>query len=145
MVKNYFNLPVLLLLTVTVVHSQGILGAPVYKSKDAEGNVTYSSEPPQDATQVKEVAVPNSPPTKGDSVDDTKKKADALERENTARANENKQKIESSQPKTESVVEEQPVYQDRPIIQNRPINKPPVAAPPVAKPLPQGGAAKGAR
>ena len=84
MVKNYFNLPVLLLLTVAVVHSQGILGAPVYKSKDAEGNVTYSSEPPQDANQVKEVAVPNSPPTSGDSVDDIKKKADALERENTA-------------------------------------------------------------
>jgi len=145
MVKNYLNSSTLLLFTLLVIYSHGIVGAPVYKSKDSEGNVTYSSEPPQDATQVKEVAVPTSPPTSGESVDDIKKKADALEKENTARATENKKKKESSQPKTEIVVEDQPVYQNRPIIQNRPINKPPAAVPPVARPLPQGGSAAGAR
>jgi len=146
MIKNYLNTPLLLLLILTLVYSQGILGAPVYKSKDAEGNVTYSSEPPEDATKVKEMAVPNNPTSSGDSVEDIEKKADALEKENIARENENKKNKESSNTKTEIVVEDQPVYQHRPVTQNRPINKPPAAAPPpVATPLPQGGASKGAR
>lgn len=145
MMKINLKLPIFLLLSLALVYSQGIFGAPVYKSKDAEGNTTYSSEPPEDATKVKEVAVPSSPSSSGDSVEDIQKKADALEKENLAREKENKKNKESSQTKTEIVVEEQPVYQDRPVIQNRPINQPPAAAPPVARPLPQGGAATGAR
>ena len=145
MLKIHLKLPFLVLLSVAV-YSQGSIGAPVYKSKDAEGNITYSSEPPEDATKVKEVAVPSSSSTGGDSVEDIQKKADALEKENLAREKENKKNKERSQTKTEIVVEDEPVYQHRPVIQNRPVNRPPVAAPPpVATPLPQGGAAKGAK
>ena len=145
MLKKQLKLSVLFLLTLVLFYSQGALGAPVYKSKDAEGNVTYSSEPPEDATKVKEMAVSNNPTSSGDSVEDIKKKADALEKENIARENEIKKNKESNQTKKEIVVEDQPVYVDRPIIQNRPINKPPAAAPPVVTPLPQGGAASGSR
>ncbi|WP_455202156.1 DUF4124 domain-containing protein [Kaarinaea lacus] len=139
MLKSHLNVPLLVLLSIAV-YSQGSAGAPVYKSKDAEGNVTYSSEPPEDATKVKEVAVPTSPSSGGDSVDDIQKKADALEEENLAREKEIKENKESKQTSTEVVVEDQPVYQHRPVIQNRPIAKPPTATP-----LPQGGAAKGAK
>ena len=137
----FYQFPVLLLL---ILHASWVASAPVYKSKDAEGNVTYSSEPPPEAEQVQEVAVPKSPPSGAESnessIDEIKQKADALGRENAAREKEIQN--QKQQQETKQVVsEEPPVQTHRPVIQNRPINKPPAGVtPPVVKPQPKGGA-----
>jgi hypothetical protein len=56
---NRFTQPVctclLVLLTGTVTAGQ------IYRSVDAEGNVTFSSEPPENATSVEEVDIPPGP------------------------------------------------------------------------------------
>ena len=124
------------------VFTQEMSAAPVYKSKDSEGNVTYSIQPPEDSTQVKEVKVPKNSPaneSSGDSVKEIEQKADALAKDNRAREKEIKQKQnDNSTPAV--VVEEEPVTAPRPIIQNRPNTKPPAGGgPPVARPLPSGG------
>ena len=140
MLKKNFTCYVLLLLMLFIFYIPWISAAPVYKSKDAEGNITYSSEPPPQAQQVEEVAVPKSPPgsadSSGSSVDEIKQKANALEQENAVREKEI-QKLKQQQKPKEIVTEDPPVQTKRPIIQNRPIAKPPGSGtPPVAKPLP---------
>ncbi|WP_455206749.1 DUF4124 domain-containing protein [Kaarinaea lacus] len=140
MLKKQFTCHVLLILALFIFYIPWICAAPVYKSKDAEGNITYSSEPPPQAQQVEEVAVPKNPPSSaesaGSSVDEIRQKANALEQENAAREKEI-QKQKQQQKPTGIVTEEPPVQTKRPIIQNRPIGKPPGSGtPPVAKPLP---------
>lgn len=51
------------LLTITLLAPAFAVAAePVYKSVDEQGNVTYSAEPPADAVQSEQIAVPP-PPT----------------------------------------------------------------------------------
>ena len=145
--KNNLKLLSLICLVLTVVYVNGVFAEQVYKSEDAEGNVTYSSVPPNNATEVQEVSVPTSPPSDGnsDSVEDIERKANELQRENAERQKEIEQNKDSNTTNTEVVVDEKPVYQPRPIIQNRPINNPPVVAPPVVAPAPRREVTRGAR
>lgn len=140
MIKQNVDKRYVLVLFVMLITFQGLNAAPVYKSKDSDGNVTYSSEPPEEATQVKEVAVPKSSSGTGASdntVDEIKKKADALASENRAREKEIKKNKQSISSETKPVKEEAPVQKQRPIIQNRPnVNPPAGGSPPVAMPLP---------
>jgi len=119
-----------------------VQAAPVYKSTDADGNVTYSSVPPPASEQVQEVAVPksasDSAASVGESVEDIKKKANALERENVAREKEIQNQKQQQEPAEVSPAEP-PVQRQRPIIQNRPISQPSGgggANPPAVKPGP---------
>ncbi|MEJ2181786.1 MAG: hypothetical protein P8Y28_15520 [Gammaproteobacteria bacterium] len=139
MYKNYLKSPALMLLALIVVYAKGVAAEQVYKSEDAEGNVTYSSVPPENAAEVQEVSVPRSSPSSGgsDSVEDIERKANQLQRENAERQNEIRQNKDSNTTNTEVVVDEEPVSQPRPIIQNRPINKPPAVSPPVVAPAPR--------
>ncbi|WP_455222584.1 DUF4124 domain-containing protein [Kaarinaea lacus] len=134
-----------ILFVLVILNMPWLSAAPVYKSTDSQGNVTYSSEPPPEAEKVQEVAVPKDSPansaTGGDSIGEIKKKADELERENMVREKEI-QKNKQQQETKKVIVEEPPVQRQRPIIQNRPLPNPPGGgggtAPPVVTPLPSG-------
>ncbi|WP_455203765.1 DUF4124 domain-containing protein, partial [Kaarinaea lacus] len=68
-----------------------VLAQTVYKSVDKEGNITYSSTPPEDAKQVEDTGIVSSPTpsgsgdTAGDDVERIKKAADELEQDRKAR------------------------------------------------------------
>jgi hypothetical protein len=122
-----------------VIYLPWTAAAPVYKSTDAEGNVTYSSEPPPESKQVQEVAVPKDSPASadegGDSVDAIRQKADALQQENTAREKEIQKKKQEQETKP-AVKTEPPVQHYQPIANDRPKPKPPAGGGGVIKPKP---------
>lgn len=143
MLKRLYSFHRFALLLLLIINISWVIAAPVYKSTDAEGNVTYSSEPPPEAEKVQEVAVPKSPPSDAgsdeSSIDEIKQKADALGRENAVREKEIQQqkvKQQQQQKPVKIVVEEPPVYTHRPVIENKPKPKPPISGGGMASPKP---------
>ncbi|KPJ91315.1 MAG: hypothetical protein AMJ53_11950 [Gammaproteobacteria bacterium SG8_11] len=132
---------------------------PVYKSVDQDGNVTYSSTPPEDAKHVEDTGIVSSP-TAGavDDVEKIKQAADELERDRKARESEraNQKAAAEAQEKSRAPVEKPVIQRHRPIIQqpippasgkpSQPpattlpvVPVPPSPPPPVAVPLGGGG------
>ena len=122
---------------ILLVFTAANYAAPVFKSTDEQGNVTYSSTPSNKAQQVEEIAVPKSSSggsseNPDESVEQIKNKAnelerERLEREKQIRATNEKEHIKQAeeQPRQEKEIHTNP----RPIIQNRPL-------PPKPTPLP---------
>jgi len=140
MQKSFESVHALVCVLIGVALISWAHAAPVYKSTDADGNVTYSSVPPSASEKVQEVAVPksssDSAASAGESVEDIKKKANALERENAAREKEIQNKKQTQEPEQVSP-DEPPIQRQRPIVQNRPNSQPSGgggASPPAAKP-----------
>jgi Sec-independent protein translocase protein TatA len=127
MQKSFKIFHALVFVLIGVFLTSQVQAAPVFKSTDDDGNVTYSSVPPPASEKVQEVVVPksatDSAASAGESVEDIKKKANELERENAARDKEIQNKKQKQEPADVSP-EEPPVQRQRPIIQNRPISKP---------------------
>ena len=121
-----------------LVSASALNAAPVYKSTDEEGNVSYSSTPSNKAQKVEEVSVPKSSSEGAQDTDPEieriKNKANELERERLAREKQIKEAKQKEQAKqVEEIEDEEPESNPRPIIQNRPLPTKPVPKP---KPLP---------
>lgn len=125
---------------------------PVYKSVDKEGNVTYSSTPPEDAQHVEETGVVSQPSdpnadTSGD-IERVKQTAEQLESDRKARESDRAEQKAAAEAQEKSIPpSEQPVvHRQRPIVQ-QPITPPggtkpsplPEVTPPVIPAPPQPG------
>jgi hypothetical protein len=147
---------------ICIFASINVLAQPVYKSVDKEGNVTYSSMPPEDAKQIEDTGIVSQPSDPNTSLDGeierVKRAADQLEQDRKAReSTRSKQKTKAVTQEKEKAPPEKPVIQrHRPIIQqpipstgSKPtppptkpapvVPAPPSPSPPVAVPLKGGG------
>jgi hypothetical protein len=133
----------LFVFSVFLIMAPTIWAQPVYKSVDKEGNITYSSTPPEDAQHVEDTGIVSSPsdPNAGadDDIERVKRAADELERDRKARESKRAVKKEAAAAqKKQKAPEQKPVIQrHRPIIQ-QPIppasgkpTPPPTVIPPV--------------
>ncbi len=147
----------------SIIAPSTVWSQPVYKSVDKEGNVTYSSMPPEDAQHVEDTGIVSSPSDPSASPDEDmdriKRAADELEQDRKTRESKRaEQKAEAAAQDKEKTPEQKPVIQrQRPIIQHPippatgkptppptiapPVVTPPSPSPPVAVPL-GGGASK---
>ncbi|WP_455212302.1 DUF4124 domain-containing protein [Kaarinaea lacus] len=153
---------VVLFIIIYTLAPSSLWSQPVYKSVDKEGNVTYSSTPPEEAQHIEDTGIVSSPTDPNASADNdierVKQAADELEQDRKTRENQRaKQKEAAAAQEKEKTPAEKPVIQrHRPIIQ-QPIPPaggkptpppsiippvapvPPTPSPPVAVPLGGGG------
>ena len=120
-----------------------VTAAEVYKSVDEAGNVTYSSEPPEDSVKVDNVEVAPGPSEESvkkaqEAHEKTKQTANAIDKENkeleAKRAHERKE-AEAEEAKKHEVTETE-VYRHQNTIGGHPIIVPPRPVPPIAPPPP---------
>jgi hypothetical protein len=153
--------PAIIVVSVFTIAISTVWAQPVYKSVDKEGNITYSSTPPEDAKHVEDTGIvsshsdPNTDPE--DDVERVKQAAEELERDRKARESRRaKQKEAAAQEPPKAPAEKTIIQRQRPIFQQPippggskptppPNTKPPVVpvppspSPPVAVPLGGGG------
>jgi hypothetical protein len=110
---------------------------PVYKSVDADGNVTYSKQPPPEAVQTETVDLPPAPTA--EQVRDAEEQARAVERSAATLEQERKQREAAAQPAapaTERIIERR-VYIPAPVVPDLPV-RPLPPQPPLPSPPPGG-------
>jgi hypothetical protein len=123
-----------------------VLAQPVYKSVDKDGNVTYSSTPPEEAHHVEDTGIVSRPTPEAGAENDVeriKRTADELEQDRKARENKRKQQKASAEAekKAKQPVQKTEIKRHRPIIQqpmpptgSKPDRPPPVPPPTVIPP-----------
>lgn len=126
-----------------------ILGQPVYKSVDEQGNVTYSNTPPETAKQVEKVDIKPGPSKQNtedsqQSLETTKATAKQMEKDRKSREIERNKQREAAAKEAEKFATPEesqknygshyPIYQ-QPIVRPRPPRPPPSAG----NPPPAGG------
>jgi hypothetical protein len=109
---------------------------PMYKSVDEKGNVTYSSEPPSEAIEIKEIDPPTAPTKEQilrtqEQQHNIKRTADGLEQANKKPSKEKPKKEIKEKSEEDQVVEHHTIIYD----QGR-ADQTPKPTPPVSKPKP---------
>lgn len=132
---------------ISIFVSSAVLAQPVYKSVDKDGNVTYSSTPPEEAKHVEDTGIVSRPTPEAGADDDIghiKRTADELEQDRKARETKRKQQktAAEAEEKAKQPAKKTEIKRHRPIIQ-QPIpptgskpDRPPPSPPPVIMPPP---------
>jgi hypothetical protein len=131
---------------ISIFVSSTVLAQPVYKSVDKDGNVTYSSTPPEEAKHVEDTGIVSRPtPEAGadDDIERIKRTADELEQDRKARetTREKQKAAAEAEEKAKQPVKKTEIKRHRPIIQqpipptgSKPDRPPPVPPPAVIPP-----------
>jgi len=143
----------------TLLVSSDAQAVRIYKSIDAAGNVTYSSTPPDDASQIEKIIVPAESDADANTadniiIDQIRAAADELEQDRKLREAEREtarknvlaeEAVNQAKKPPEPVIQYYPVYppgyfrpeRRRPSHSHQPPPRPPRSHPPEEKPLPE--------